>query len=46
MMLEKDLEWDPVTEQIINIPEANRYLSRSIRAPWDAVYREYEIKNS
>jgi predicted dehydrogenase len=46
MMLEKDLEWDPVTEQIVNFPEANRYLSRSMRVPWDAVYREYEIKNS
>ena len=46
MMLEKDLEWDPATEQIVNIPEANRFLSRTKRAPWDAVYREYEIKNS
>ena len=46
MMLEKDLEWDPVTEQIVNIPEANRYLSRTMRALWDTVYREYEIMNS
>ncbi len=45
MMLEKDLEWDPVTERVTNVPEANEMFSRPVREPWDAVYREYQIKN-
>lgn len=43
MMLEKDLEWDPKAEQVLNVPEANRMLSRPMREPWDAVYREYTV---
>ena len=45
MKLEKDLEWDPVKEQITNIPEANEYLSRPKRAPWDEVYNGLAVKN-
>ncbi|MDX1285584.1 MAG: Gfo/Idh/MocA family oxidoreductase, partial [Draconibacterium sp.] len=40
MMLDKDLDWDPVLEKITNIPEANKMLSRSMREPWDAVYND------
>jgi hypothetical protein len=46
MKLEKDLEWDPVKEQITNIPEANEYLSRPKRAPWDEVYNGLTVNNS
>jgi predicted dehydrogenase len=28
------LRWDPVAEQIINHPEANRFLTKEYRAPW------------
>jgi hypothetical protein len=30
----RKLKWDPVREQFTNDPEANRYLSRAMRAPW------------
>lgn len=43
MMLEKDLEWDPATEKITSIPEANKMLSREMREPWQSVYNEYKV---
>ena len=30
----RSLEWDPVKNQVVNDPEANRLLSRPYRAPW------------
>jgi predicted dehydrogenase len=32
--LNRTLHWDPVNEQFINDPEADRMLSRTMRAPW------------
>ncbi|MBW6534933.1 MAG: Gfo/Idh/MocA family oxidoreductase [Mariniphaga sp.] len=46
MMLGKDLEWNPLTERVSNVPEANEMLSRPMREPWDEVLREFEIKES
>ena len=43
MMLDKDLEWDPVAEKVSNVPEANTMLSRKMREPWDKVYEEHVI---
>lgn len=43
MMLEKDLDWDPVSEKVTNVPEANTMLSRKMREPWDKVYEEYKV---
>ena len=34
MLLKRDLKWDPEKEQCVNDPEANRLLSRAMRAPW------------
>jgi hypothetical protein len=34
MWLKRDLKFDPVKEEFINDPEANRYLSRAMREPW------------
>jgi predicted dehydrogenase len=43
MMLQEDLDWNPVNERFINNDVANSMLSRSMRAPWDAVYREHLV---
>jgi len=32
--LERPLKWDPAKEQFINDPEADRMISRAMRAPW------------
>jgi len=32
--LKRSLKWDPVKEQIVGDPEANRWLDRPKRAPW------------
>jgi uncharacterized protein (TIGR00369 family) len=32
--LKRSLKWDPVKEEIIGDPEANRWLDRPKRAPW------------
>lgn len=34
MLLERKLRWDPAKEEFVNDPEANRLLSRPMRAPW------------
>jgi hypothetical protein len=33
------LRWDPEKEQIIGDPEANRWLDRPYRKPWDDLLR-------
>lgn len=43
MMLGKDLEWDPVHEKVLNDENANRMLSRPMRAPWDKVFEKYKV---
>ncbi|MDH5399829.1 MAG: Gfo/Idh/MocA family oxidoreductase [Cyclobacteriaceae bacterium] len=39
MMLEEDLEWDPVKEQITNNEKANKMLEREMREPWGSIYK-------
>jgi hypothetical protein len=34
MWLKRDLKYDPIKEEFINDPEANRLRSRAMRAPW------------
>jgi Oxidoreductase family, C-terminal alpha/beta domain len=34
MWLKRDLKYDPVKEQFVDDPEANRYLTRAQREPW------------
>ena len=34
MRLGRKLQWDPIREEFVNDPEANRWLSRPYRAPW------------
>jgi len=34
MWLERDLEFDPVSERFVNDEEANRLLARAQREPW------------
>lgn len=34
MLLERKVKWDPANERIIDNPEAERKLNRSMRAPW------------
>jgi hypothetical protein len=34
MWLKRDLRYDPVKEEFVNDPEANRLRSRAMRAPW------------
>ncbi|MEN6535934.1 MAG: gfo/Idh/MocA family oxidoreductase, partial [Bryobacteraceae bacterium] len=34
LRLGRNLKWDPVAERILNDDEANRMLSRPMRAPW------------
>lgn len=34
MMLNRELQWDPVNEEFVNDTEANRFVSRSLRSPW------------
>ncbi len=34
MLLERKLHWNPDNEEFVNDPEANRMLSRPMRAPW------------
>lgn len=43
MMLEKDMEWDPVNEKVLNNDNANRMLSRPMRAPWHSVFEKYKV---
>ncbi len=43
MMLQQDLEWDPVTERVKNNFAANQLLSRKMRDPWDAVFKKYLV---
>jgi predicted dehydrogenase len=34
LSLGRKLQWDPVKEEFVNDPEANRWLSRPMRSPW------------
>lgn len=34
MKLQRKLRWDPAREEYVNDPEANRWLSRPMRSPW------------
>jgi hypothetical protein len=34
MWLKRDLKYDPVKERFVNDPQADRFLSRAMRAPW------------
>ncbi|MBK6281780.1 MAG: Gfo/Idh/MocA family oxidoreductase [Draconibacterium sp.] len=43
MKLNQDLEWDPVTEKILNNETANNMLARPMREPWASVYKEYLV---
>jgi len=36
MWLKRNLKYDPVKEEFVNDPEANRLRSRAMRAPWIA----------
>jgi myo-inositol 2-dehydrogenase/D-chiro-inositol 1-dehydrogenase len=36
MWLKRNLKYDPVKEQFVNDPAANRLRSRAMRAPWIA----------
>jgi hypothetical protein len=43
MLLEQDLDWDPVNERVTNSEEANRMLARPMREPWDKIYQQYVV---
>jgi myo-inositol 2-dehydrogenase/D-chiro-inositol 1-dehydrogenase len=40
MQLEQDLDWNPDTEKFVNNETANSMLSRTMREPWDSLYKE------
>ncbi|HSH19405.1 MAG TPA: Gfo/Idh/MocA family oxidoreductase [Draconibacterium sp.] len=46
MMLGKDLDWDPVSETVTNVPEANKMLAREMREPWGQIYEEHKIPST
>ncbi|MGB2865397.1 MAG: hypothetical protein WBC05_18855 [Sedimentisphaerales bacterium] len=35
MKLKRKLRWDPDEERFVNDEQANRLLSKSVRAPWN-----------
>jgi hypothetical protein len=37
MLLKRNVKWDPVREEFVNDPEANRLRSRAVREPWQSV---------
>lgn len=43
MMLEQELEWEPVNEKFINNDQANRMLARSMREPYASIFKKYAI---
>ncbi|WP_163380007.1 Gfo/Idh/MocA family protein [Cyclobacterium sp. SYSU L10401] len=43
MMLQQDLDWDPVNEKFKGNFAANQLLSRKMREPWGALFREYKV---
>ncbi len=43
MMLQQDLDWDPQAEKFIDNFAANQLLSRSMRDPWDSVFKKYAV---
>lgn len=43
MKLNQDLEWDPVTEKILNNETANNMLARPMREPWASIFKEYAV---
>jgi hypothetical protein len=36
MWLKRSMKFDPVKEEFVDDAEANRYLTRAMRAPWTA----------
>jgi hypothetical protein len=34
MWLKRDMKYDPLKEEFLNDPDANRLRSRAMRAPW------------
>jgi predicted dehydrogenase len=40
MILNQDLEWDPVKERFVHNTVANMLLDRPMREPWDTVYKK------
>jgi hypothetical protein len=46
MWLKRNLKDDPVKEEFVNDPAANRLRSRAIREPWSAYRRTYLTSNS
>ena len=34
MLMKRNLKWDPEREEFVGVQEANRFLSRAMRAPW------------
>ena len=43
MQLKEDLEWNPEKEKFVKNRRANKMLKRSMREPWDAVYKKYAV---
>ncbi len=43
MILGEDLEWNPVDERFVDHEKANDMLSRSMRSPWQEIYRKYVV---
>ena len=39
MLINKELEWDPNSERVVNNTVANSLLDRPKREPWDSIYR-------
>ena len=43
MMLNQDLIWDPVKEEVVDNFAANQLLSRTMREPWSSLYNQYLV---
>ncbi len=43
MILEQDLDWNPVNERFIENDAANNMLQRKMREPWASIYKQYLV---